>query len=287
LTARSSERRREIVTRANLELAMATFNAFRRSLVPLLLVFSFFVLAGVRADAEEVLRIGLEASYPPFESKTPAGKLQGFDVDVANAVCARLKMHCVWVENAFDGLIPALSARKFDLIDSAMNITAARKQAIAFTDPVYVVPMQMIARRDSHLQPDAVALKGRRVGVLQGSAQEEFAKEHWATAGVEVVSYAAQDQIYPDLVAGRLDASVQEAQTAQDGFLNQAQGRDFDFAGPPLRDSALLGDGVGLGVRQSDRVLLARVNAALASLKADGTLSELSRRYFKRDIIAR
>lgn len=202
--------------------------------------------AAVTAHAEQTtLRFGIEAAYPPFESKSPAGQLQGFDVDIGNAVCAKLNMKCVWVENAFDGLIPALQARKFDAINSAMNITAKRKQSIDFTPAIYVVPIVMVAHRGSPLRPDAASLRGKHVGVLQGSSQEDFLKAHWANAGVAVVSYPDQDQIYADLVAGRLDAAVQEAQTAQDGFLDKPAGRDYQIVGEPLKDPATLGEGTG------------------------------------------
>src|ERR1700741_1756651 len=100
------------------------------------------------ADIKEI-RFGVEASYAPFESKSPAGELQGFDIDVGNAVCAKLKARCVWVENSFDGLIPALEARKFNAINSDMTITDQRRQAIDFTDPIYTIPNQMIAKKGS------------------------------------------------------------------------------------------------------------------------------------------
>ena len=86
------------------------------------------------------LRFGLEAQYPPFESKGPNGELQGLDIDVGNAVCAAAHMTCKWVETSFDGLIPALQGRKFDAINSAMNATEQRRQAIDFTTVVYRVP---------------------------------------------------------------------------------------------------------------------------------------------------
>ena len=127
--------------------------------------------AAVTAHAEQTtLRFGIEAAYPPFESKTPAGQLQGFDVDIGNAVCAKLNMKCVWVENAFDGLIPALQARKFDAINSAMNITSKRRQSIDFTPAIYVVPIVMIAKHGSPLRPDVASLRGKHVGVLQAVA---------------------------------------------------------------------------------------------------------------------
>ncbi|MEM5388473.1 ABC transporter substrate-binding protein [Paraburkholderia phymatum] len=243
--------------------------------------------AGAAHAQSDTLRFGIEAAYPPFESKTASGQLEGFDVDVGNAVCAKLKMKCVWVENAFDGLIPALQARKFDVINSAMNITAKRKESIAFTPPIYVVPIVMIAKHGSRLHPDVKSLQGKRVGVLQGSSQEDFLKAHWANAGVQVVSYQDQDQVYADLVAGRLDAAVQEAQTAQDGFLGKPAGAGFEMVGEPLKDPSTLGEGTGFGLRKSDKALQAKVDAALDALKKDGTLTALSQKYFKRDIIAK
>ncbi len=244
-------------------------------------------LGTVGAHAQDTLRFGIEAAYPPFESKSASGQLQGFDVDVGNAVCAKLRAKCVWVENAFDGLIPALEARKFDVINSAMNITDKRKQSIAFTKPIYIVPIVMVARRGSGLLPDVKSLQGKRVGVLQASSQEDFLKRHWENAGVAIVSYSDQDQVYADLVAGRLDAAVQEAQTVQDGFLDKPSGHEYAIVGKPLSDPATLGEGTGWGMRKGDKALAAKVDAALDALKKDGTLSALSQKYFNRDIIAK
>ncbi|RDK02816.1 ABC transporter substrate-binding protein [Paraburkholderia lacunae] len=245
------------------------------------------VAGTVNAETAGSLRFGIEAAYPPFESKSPTGQLQGFDIDVGNAVCAKMGVKCVWVENSFDGLIPALQARKFDAINSAMNITAKRKQSIDFTPAIYVVPIVMVAKRGSTLLPDAKSLQGKRVGVLQASSQEDFLKQHWENAGVKIVSYQDQDQVYADLVAGRLDAAVQEAQTAQDGFLDKPAGHDYVIVGEPLKDPATLGEGTGFGMRKGDKALGGKINAALAALKKDGTLSNLSMKYFKRDIIAK
>ena len=122
------------------------------------------------ADIKEI-RFGVEASYAPFESKSPGGELQGFDVDVGNAVCAKLKAKCVWVENSFDGLIPALAARKFNAINSDMTITDQRRQAIDFTDPIYAIPNQMIAKKGSTLQPTPAASASELAKVLRLPAQ--------------------------------------------------------------------------------------------------------------------
>ncbi|WP_061149260.1 ABC transporter substrate-binding protein [Caballeronia arvi] len=232
------------------------------------------------AENMKELRFGVEASYAPFESKSPSGELMGFDIDIGNAVCAKLKMKCVWVENSFDGLIPALQARKFDGINSDMTITDKRKVAIDFTDPIYTIPNQLIAKKGSTIQPTVEGLKGKRVGVLQGSIQETYAKAKWAPAGIDVASYQAQDQIYADLASGRLDAAFQDAEAASKGFLKQPQGAGFAFAGPAVSDDKLLGAGVGFGVRKNDKALKDALNRALKELKDDGTIDRFAAKYF-------
>lgn len=237
--------------------------------------------AAVTAHAEQTtLRFGIEAAYPPFESKTPAGQLQGFDVDIGNAVCAKLNMKCVWVENSFDGLIPALQARKFDAINSAMNATEQRRQAIDFTTIIYRVPTQLIARTGSGLLPTPESLKGKRVGVLQASIQETYAKAHWEPAGVAIVAYQDQNQAYADLVAGRLDASLVLAPSGQRGFLSRPDGKGFSFVGQPVHDDKILGSGIAFGLRKGDDALKAKLDAAIDKLKADGTVKSLGLKYF-------
>ena len=231
------------------------------------------------ADLKEI-RFGVEASYAPFEYKTPDGKLTGFDIDIGNAVCAKLKTKCVWVENDFDGLIPALQARKFDAINSDMTITDQRKHAIAFTDPIYTIPNQLIAKQGSGLLPTPQALKGKRVGVLQGTIQEAYAKKKWAPAGVEVVPYQTQDLAYADLKSGRLDATFQDAEAGSKGFLAKPQGQGFAFAGGTVSDAEILGSGVGFGLRKNDAALKTALDQALKDLKADGTIDNLAKKYF-------
>jgi lysine/arginine/ornithine transport system substrate-binding protein len=236
------------------------------------------------ADIKEI-RFGVEASYAPFESKTPVGDLQGFDIDIGNAVCAKLKAKCVWVENSFDGLIPALQARKFNAINSDMTITEQRREAIEFTDPIYTIPNQMIAKKGSGLLPTAASLKGKHVGVLQGTIQETYAKAIWAPAGVDVVPYQTQDQIYADLASGRLDAAFQDAEAASKGFLTRPQGAGFEFAGPAVSDAKLLGGGVGFGIRKGDKQLKEALNEALKELKADGTIDRFAAKYFNVKVV--
>lgn len=253
-------------------------------------VVALFVagLISVTAQAKdwESIRFGVAPGYKPFEFRASNGQLQGFDIDLGNALCARLKAKCIWVENDFDGMIPGLVAKKFDAINSAMNITEKRKEKVSFTEPLYHVPTMMIAKIDSGLLPTTVSLKGKRVGVQQGTTEESYANKHLASGEIKVVPYQSQEQVYADLVLGRLDASLVDGPAASEGFLKQSQGKGFAFAGAALNDEATLGVGTGIAVRNEDSELREALNTAFKQLKADGTYNTLVKKYFDMDISA-
>jgi lysine/arginine/ornithine transport system substrate-binding protein len=230
------------------------------------------------------IRFGVDPSYPPFESKSADGKLVGFDIDVGNELCRRLNAKCVWVENAFDGMIPGLKARKFDGVLSTMSMTPARVKQIAFSAKLFHVPTRLVAKKGSNIEPTASSLAGKSVGVEQGSMQETYAKTHWGTKGVNIVSYADQDQVYVDLLAGRLDASLQNAVQAERGFLDTSRGAPYAFAGPTLDDSAIFGPGTAIGLRKEDTDLKEKLDTAIAAMIKDGTYKRVADKYFDFDV---
>ncbi len=160
-----------------------------------------------------------------------------------------------------------------------MSATDQRRQAIDFTTVVYRVPTQLIAKAGSGLEPTPASLKGKSVGVLQGSIQETFAKAHWENDGVKVVPYQDQNQVYADLKSGRLDATLVFAPAGQSGFLSKPDGAGFAFVGAPVRDDRILGSGIGYGVRKGNDALKAKLNAAIARVKADGTINKYAKKY--------
>lgn len=183
---------------------------------------------GVQAKDISEIRWGIDPSNAPFEIKNTEGKLLGFDIDLGEAICAYLKARCTWVENDFDGMIPALKAKKFDAVNSSMSATEKRLKEIDFSSRVTRVPGRLVARASSNLKPAPEALKGKRVGVQQGSTHETYAKEKWAVAGVDVVSYAKNDMVYADLQAGRIDAGFMDSIEASGAFLKKPIGLPGD-----------------------------------------------------------
>lgn len=251
------------------------------------LTLALLAASGLASAADwsgKVIRLGVDPTYPPLEYKTPDGKLTGFGIDIAEALCQQLRAKCVWVESSWDGIIPALQAKKIDAIASSMMITPKRMEQIAFTNKVSNAPSRLVVKRGSPLQPTAASLKGKRIGVEQGSSQEAYAKTMWAPAGVEIVSYQNQDLVYNDLVTGRLDASFQSSIQADSGFLKKPGGKDFAFAGAEFTDPKFFGVGDGIGVRKEDVPLREDLNKALATIRANGTYKRINDKYFDFDI---
>ncbi|MBK4728242.1 transporter substrate-binding domain-containing protein [Pantoea agglomerans] len=238
------------------------------------------LLTSMSALAQDTLRYGLESQYPPFESRNASGELEGFDIELGKAICQVGNFKCSWVESSFDALIPALAAKKFDAINSAMNITEARMKSIGFTNPIYRIPSMLIAKTGSGLLPTVDSLKGKSIGVLQGSVQETFAKKHWEPQGVTVTPYQDQNQVYNDMVAGRLDGTLVMSAAGQSGFLEKPQGKEFSFAGKAVEDPVVLGVGIGFGLRKDDAKLKEALDAAIVKVQNDGTVTKLAAKFF-------
>ena len=246
----------------------------KKLVLSLSLVLAFSSATAAFAAIPQNIRIGTDPTYAPFESKNSQGELVGFDIDLAKELCKRINTQCTFVENPLDALIPSLKAKKIDAIMSSLSITEKRQQEIAFTDKLYA----------SDIQPTVESLKGKRVGVLQGTTQETFGNEHWAPKGIEIVSYQGQDNIYSDLTAGRIDAAFQDEVAASEGFLKQPVGKDYKFGGPSVKDEKLFGVGTGMGLRKEDNELREALNKAFAEMRADGTYEKLAKKYFDFDV---
>ena len=177
----------------------------------------------------ENIRIGTEASYAPFESLTPQGDVVGFDIDLANEMCRRMKANCTIIQTEYDGLIPSLKAKKIDAIIAAMSITPQRLKEIDFTNKLYAANARLIAEKGSPIQSEIGSLRGKRIGVQQGTTQDIYATKYWRPQGVDVISYQTQDLVFADLVAGRLDAAFQDEVAGSYGFLKQAAGKNYAF----------------------------------------------------------
>jgi arginine/ornithine transport system substrate-binding protein len=228
------------------------------------------------------LLVGVEGSYPPFSRLDPDGEVRGFDIDIASALCERIRRQCQWVQLPFDGMIPALQSGKIDAIAASMSITEERKKSVAFTDKYYQSPARLLVRKGARIDPTPAGLAGRRIGVPRGTTLDRFATATFSRA--TVVRYNAQDEVFLDVIAGRLSAALVDSVVAGEGFLKSAKGRHFELVGAPFTDPVFFGAGAGIALRHADRALKDELNAAIAALRTDGGYRAIQDRYFEFDI---
>ena len=233
------------------------------------------------AQAADEIRIGIEAAYPPFAMKTPDGQITGFDYDIGVALCEQMQVKCVWIEQEFDGLIPALKVRKFDAVLSSMSITDDRKKSVDFTGKYYATPAKLAMKAGTELKDPAVDLKGKKIGVQRSSVYDRFATDVFAAAGAEIVRYSSQNEIFLDLTAGRVDATLADVVNIDDGFLKTDAGKGFALVGPDYTEAKYFGDGVGIAVRKGDKAMAERFNKAIAAIRANGKYQEVQNKYFQ------
>jgi len=249
----------------------------------LLLAFTLTLGAtAVTAQAAD-LKVAIDPTYEPFTYKTADGKPTGFDVDIAEALCAQIKRKCVFVEQVWDSMIPGLQARKYDVIISSMSITEERKRVVDFTDKYYSTPSSIVVKAGTAYSGPA-SLKGKKIGVLKGSTQEKYAMGELKPAGVEVIPYEAQDQVYLDIKAGRLDGTVADKVEVNGGFLRKDEGKGYAFVGPELREQKYFGDGIGVALRKGQTDLKNQLNGAIKAIRTNGTYDKIAKKYFDFDV---
>jgi len=236
-------------------------------------------VTSVNADA---LRVGVEGAYPPFSWKEADGSLKGFDIDFAHEVCKRLDRECVLIEQEWDGMIPALLARKFDTIIASMSITEERKKKVDFTVKYYNTPAKLVAKKNPGFEGTAAGLDGKRLGVQRATTHQCSAEKLYP--GAELVLYATQDEVWQDLGSGRLDAQLSDSLQAYEGFLVLDVGQGFDFLGGALDDVECQGVGAGFAVRKEDSELRDALSKAIGDIRADGTYKVINDQYFGVDI---
>ena len=254
----------------------------RRPFAALALLFAAAPIAFAQAPDWKAIRVAVEGAYPPFSEIGPDGKIKGFDIDIANALCADLKAQCTFVQQEFDGMIPGLNARKFDMVIASMSITEERKRSVAFSDKYYATPARLVARKGTPLVPTPAGMKGKRIGVQRSTTHDRFATDTFKDS--EIVRYTGQDQVFLDLQSGRLDAVVADQVAINAGLLQRPAGKDFALVGPVFNDPKYFGPGSGVAMRKGDVQLQSKINQAIKDIRANGTYDRLARQYFDFDV---
>ncbi|MBH1974098.1 MAG: transporter substrate-binding domain-containing protein [Rhodobacteraceae bacterium] len=236
------------------------------------------------ALAQQV-KIGIAAeAYPPFASPDASGNWVGWEVEIINAVCKAGAMDCVITPVAWDGIIPSLTSGQIDVIMASMSITDERMKTIDFSDKYYNTPTVIVGAKGVEMAPTAEGLAGKIIGVQASTVHEAYVNNYFAPTAAEVKVYQTQDEANQDLAAGRIDATQADS-IALDAFLATDAGKACcEVKGTVADDPAILGLGVGAGVRKGDDALKAKLNAAIAAIIADGTYDAITKTYFASSI---
>ncbi len=260
------------------------------------------------ADAKDwhKVTIATEGAYEPWNYVLPDGKLAGFEIDLAHDLCSHMKVECTIVQNDWDGMIPALTAGKFDAIMAGMSITAKRMEVIDFSKSYAAGPSGFMVPKSSDLaklpgsgdilnltadDPKAkktiddmrAMLKGKSIGVQVATTQARFVDKYFKDVAT-IQEYKTAEQNDLDLMAGRIDASF-----AEDSYfmatLAKPEAKDLTLAGAAFRGGDTLGLGTGAGIRKNEPELKALFDAAIAAEVGDGSLKTLQAKWFKLDMM--
>ncbi len=227
------------------------------------------------ASARDI-RIATEGAYPPFNSKNAKGELVGFDVDLAKAICAHMKAKCSLVAQDWDGIIPGLLAKKYDLIVASMSITEERKKKVAFSRPYYSNYLQFVAKKGGGFEPTAEGIEGKTLGAQRATVSSQFLEDNYRKVA-RIKVYDKQTAAWLDLKAGRVDAVLSDLLPAYDWV---RKNKDFEMAGDRVSNE----DKIGIAARKEDTALLDKVNAVIGALRENGTYAKINAKYFPFDI---
>jgi octopine/nopaline transport system substrate-binding protein len=276
-------------------------NIFKKIILTVLA--SLLLIGNVYADK---IKIGTEGAYPPWNSKDASGALIGFEVELANELCAIMGHECTIIEQDWDGMIPALLMRKFDAIMAGMSITAERQKTITFSQGYADEVASLAVMKGSSLEgintPAGIglsspngdakkalktikgALAGKTVCTQTGTIHQNFL-ESGDVGKINLRTYKTQDEVNLDLVAGRCDVALAAAVAFTD--YAEKSSKSVILVGPTFSGGAF-GNGVGVGMRQGgddtigkrDSQLLKDFNKAINKARKDGDISRIATKWF-------
>ncbi|NAZ71581.1 arginine ABC transporter substrate-binding protein [Vibrio toranzoniae] len=238
-----------------------------------ILLASLIGLASFNAAAQEEIKFAMEATYAPFEYMDENNQIQGFDVDLANALCEEMKATCTFHNQAFDSLIPALKFKRYDAAISAMDITEARLQQVNFSDAYYDNSAAFISIEGK--VADQAALEGKRIGVQNGSTHQSYLLEQ--LPGVTAVPYSSYQDAFIDMKNGRIDSVFGDTAVVAEWFKKED---NLTYVGEQVTNQEYFGNGFGIAVNKSNPELVAQLNTALEAVKANGEYDKIFNKYF-------
>ncbi|MEM8788185.1 MAG: transporter substrate-binding domain-containing protein [Pseudomonadota bacterium] len=240
---------------------------------------SALVIASVGGAAlAQDLNICVEGAYPPFSFTNADGTVDGFDVDIANALCAEMDVTCEMVQTEWVGIIPALLERKCDAIVASMSITEERRKLIDFSNKYYNTPARFVGPEGAELDD----LRSMVVGVQRNTLHQDFMIGAFPEVTIDL--YNTVDGLFDALVAGEIDAVMSDSIAIYDAFLNTPAGEGYAYFGPPYAEPEYHGIGAAVGVRQGETELRNAFSHAIGVIRGNGEYRRINEKYFSFDI---
>ncbi len=225
------------------------------------------------AATAEVLRIATEGAYAPFNYTNADGTLGGFDVEIANALCADMKMTCDITAQDWDGIIPGLKAGKYDAIVAAMSVTPEREQQVSFTEPYFSNTLVFLAKKDSSFDPsNSSDINAHSIAAQRSTISSQWLETAYPKADMKL--YDTLSNAFLDLGSARVDAMVSDKLPALE-WLGTTSGSEYALKGEEID----INDNFAIAVRPGD-ALQAKINQSLANIKANGTYDDIHQKYF-------
>ncbi|TYC63229.1 transporter substrate-binding domain-containing protein [Rhodobacterales bacterium] len=239
-------------------------------------------VSGAEAKDWTKVRIGTEGAYPPFNTLTASGELEGFDIDIATALCEQMQVECEFVTQDWDGMIPALQAGKFDAVIASMSITDERKQKVDFTNKYYNTPPAIAVPKDSKIAGTTDEdLKGVTLGAQSSTTHSNYAEEKLPSADLKL--YPTPDEYKLDISSGRIDAVIDDVVVLSE-WLDSDDGACCKLLGTLTPDPVINGEGAGIAIRKEDTDLKEMFNEAITAIRENGKYKEINDKYFSFDV---
>ncbi|PKF61906.1 amino acid ABC transporter substrate-binding protein [Psychromonas sp. psych-6C06] len=244
-----------------------------------LLCFLFFSGSVFSLDISKNMPVNFvtEANYYPFEYLDELKQIQGFDIDIANAVCLKANLSCKFYNQSFDSLLLTLQFGRFDAVIAALDITESRKEKVDFSNSYYRFPPVFVSTTNSK---EAFSIVGKFIGVQSDSSNHHYLIKH-AKKNSFIISYLSSTKAFSDLRNGKIDVVFADHAVVDD-FLSKRQNND-KFSVMQTEDVFLdkFSAGYGIAVKKGNMALLERINYGLAKIKEDGTYQTIYDRYFE------
>ncbi len=219
------------------------------------------------AEGHSVVRMGTEGAYPPYNFINDAGEVDGFEREVGDELCKRAELTCEWVTNEWDSIIPNLVSGNYDTIIAGMSITAERDEVIDFTQNYFPPASSAYAALSADVDVAHSVVAAQTATIQAG---------HVAESGATLLEFATPDETVAAVKNGEADAVFAD----KDFLASIVAESDLVWAGEDVQ----LGDGIGVGLRESDGELKAKLDAAIQSMKDDGSLNVLLKKWFGEEI---